>query len=744
MLSRRYMTALAVSGVAIALTIAVPVARGRPYLASAGAVFLAAWSGGVGPALLSTVVTAVSITAFLIATGPPWGVVEVVQAAVYVGVGLVITSFARRQRRSDLEVRRQGSRLEAMFRQASVGIAIADLDGTLTRLNPKLSALLGDATSPQSLRRVTAPDDWPYTAALLERLANGQVREAALEQRWLRADGSAVWVHVSLSSLTDTDGRPDGLIVVIDDVDERRTADDRLRVSENRYRSLVDASTAIVFTADPQGRFVPPQDSWEASTGQRADQYADWGWSMAIHADDRARTERLWREAVTAPAPVAIETRLWNVVASDYRWYAARAVPARDADGQVVEWIGAYTDIHERRLAELQLREREEALRRADREKDDFLALLAHELRNPLAPIRTAVQILKRRQPAGDDNARLHTVIDRQVQHMVRMVDDLLDVSRVLRGKVELRPESITLADIVAAALETSRPLLDAQHQQLRLDLPPATVTLWGDQVRLAQVVSNLLNNASKYSDEGDTVTVSAHVSDADLVLRVTDHGAGIAPELLPRIFEPFVQADRSLERSRGGLGIGLTLVRRIVELHGGQVHAASRGPGLGSQFEVRLPIAAAPAAAAVPRAATAPAVPTLPARVLVVDDNVDAADSIAVLLRDHGHAVQIAHNGIDALRDSAAWPPDVVILDIGLPGMSGYEVATMIRARGGHTPHLIAVTGYGQRDDARRAFAAGFEHHLVKPVDAEVLRASLADCLEKRRTAGTTDEPPR
>jgi CheY-like chemotaxis protein len=312
------------------------------------------------------------------------------------------------------------------------------------------------------------------------------------------------------------------------------------------------------------------------------------------------------------------------------------------------------------------------------------------------------------------------------------MVDDLLDVSRVLRGKVELRREPIDIADAIAIATETSRPLIDAQKQHLRLDLPIRALMVHGDAVRLSQVIANLLNNASKYSDVGASIHLTASVDNDGVVIQVRDTGAGIPGDILPRIFEPFVQADRSLERSRGGLGIGLTLVKKIVELHHGQVSVESAGLGRGSTFTMRLPahigaIAAGPAV-------EQPPVISFPARVLVVDDNVDAAESLAMLLQSDGHTVSVAHNGVDAVQRADDWQPDIAVLDVGLPGMNGYEVATVLKQRGDACPELIAVTGYGQTADMQRAFAAGFRYHLVKPVDVRDLTTAIARCAVSRQ----------
>jgi CheY-like chemotaxis protein/two-component sensor histidine kinase len=315
------------------------------------------------------------------------------------------------------------------------------------------------------------------------------------------------------------------------------------------------------------------------------------------------------------------------------------------------------------------------------------------------------------------------------------MVDDLLDVSRVLRDKVDLNPDTIDLAGVVAIAVETVRPLIDAQRQELSVRFPERTLVVRGDQVRLAQVIGNLLNNASKYTPRDGAITLTASEEHGDIVVRVADRGAGIPAEILSTIFEPFVQADRSLQRAQGGLGIGLTLVKKIVELHGGSVSASSAGPAQGSEFIVRLPSVHATTS----RAEHAPSRHGRSSgarqRVLVVDDNTDAADSLDMLLTSLGHDVVVARDGLDAVARTLNWHPDVVLLDIGLPGMSGYDVASELRRTLETPPTLIAITGYGQASDRQRAIAAGFDEHLVKPVDAALLQAFLDRAAIARAT---------
>ena len=355
---------------------------------------------------------------------------------------------------------------------------------------------------------------------------------------------------------------------------------------------------------------------------------------------------------------------------------------------------------------------------RADRRKDEFLATLAHELRNPLAPIRNAVDLL-RHGGAAAQTSRVWEMMDRQVTHMVRLVNDLMEVSRITRGKIKLRKEPTDLARVIAGSVETSRPLIEIARHQLTLALPPMPLPVEVDSMRLAQAFSNLLNNAAKYTDPGGRISVAVRPEDGEAVVTVTDTGVGIEPEMLPMVFDMFTQGDARGEHSQSGLGIGLTLVRTLVEMHGGSVVARSDGPGRGSEFEVRVPLGshAVPAPEA-PK--PEPEVHGLP-RVLVVDDNHDAANSL-------GAEVRVTHNGPAALDAFASFHPAAVFLDIGMPGMDGYEVAKRLRNGNGHCKaQLIALTGWGQERDRIRTEAAGFDHHLIKPAEIGALRELLA-----------------
>jgi CheY-like chemotaxis protein/nitrogen-specific signal transduction histidine kinase len=401
-------------------------------------------------------------------------------------------------------------------------------------------------------------------------------------------------------------------------------------------------------------------------------------------------------------------------------WYKTVKIPLIDTDNSCNKVLVVATDITERKRAE-------ETLRLVDRRKDEFLAMLAHELRNPLAPIRNAVQLLKMQEVTDPKQAWSLDVIDRQVTHMAQLLDDLLDVARIMQGKITLKTECFELIDIVNNAIETSRPLIESRGQELIIIQAAPPQWIEGDRVRLTQVLSNLLNNASKYTSEAGKITLSMMLEGSDAVIEVRDTGIGISPDILPQIFDLFIQADHSLAHAQGGLGIGLTLVRQLVEIHGGKVTAASAGIGQGSSFTVRLPtLSMKPSVTE--SALIESALPMPKFRILVVDDYADAAESMALLLQAEGHEVETADCGLKAIELAQVFQPQVVLLDIGLPDLDGYEVAKRMRV----LPEtrdaiLIALTGYGRAEDRERSQSAGFNHHLLKPMDFKKLSALLA-----------------
>ena len=383
--------------------------------------------------------------------------------------------------------------------------------------------------------------------------------------------------------------------------------------------------------------------------------------------------------------------------------------------------------------------DRERALREleeADRRKDEFLAMLSHELRSPLAPILHAVEILDRAGPGQEQvAAKYRAVIARQVQHMKRLLDDLLDVSRVSEGKIRLRKEPVELGALLLQAVEVSRPMMTEKAQNLSLGLANEPLVLEADSTRLVQVFANLLNNAAKYTDRAGHISLSAEREGAEAVVKVRDDGVGMSADLLARAFDLFVQESRALDRAQGGLGIGLTLVRTFVKMHGGSVRAASEGPGRGSEFVVRLPLAAEAGERAPVGSSLTAGARGGPLRVLVVDDDDDAARTLADLFKLLGHEVMLAWDGPGALAAAATISPELVLLDLGLPGMDGYAVAARLRDGGHHDATLVALTGYGREEDLRHSRAAGFDHHLVKPIDFAVLE-KIATEVERRLVA--------
>jgi len=533
------------------------------------------------------------------------------------------------------------------------------------------------------------------------------------------------------------EGDVESVLVIASDVTEQAVIDAAFHESQARLQFTLDSARIGEWELDlasDTARTSPRHDrcfGYDEPVGQ-------WGRRVMlshVHPLDRERVAALFETSATTQQDLHFEARvLWPD--GSLHWIEVHGVfyaGDGDARGTGRRLLGIIADITDRKLAE-------EALHDNDRRKDQFLATLAHELRNPLAPIRNALQIMQR-SPGPVAQAHARDVIERQIGQMVHLVDDLLDVSRISQGKLELRRTCADLAEVLKTAVETSRPLIDAGRHELRVQLPPAgELCVDGDTTRLCQIVANLLNNAAKYTPEGGSIELAAwreegqgsDPENGDAVIAVQDSGVGLAPDMLPRVFDMFAQVDRSVARAQGGLGIGLALVRQLVEMHGGSVEAHSEGIGSGCRFIVRLPLVATalPASAPVdpPRTAAAPAPAGSGAfRVLVVDDNVDSAESLAEVLEMGGREVRVAHDGPSALTVAGDFRPQAIVLDIGLPGLTGHEVARRIRAEAwGRDIHLIALSGWGQAEDRQRSRDAGFDAHFVKPVDLDELETAL------------------
>ena len=509
-----------------------------------------------------------------------------------------------------------------------------------------------------------------------------------------------------------------------------------LQQSEERFRLASEAVTGFIYEMDVASGRVAVSPGLRELLGYEPEDAGDVDWWISlIHPDDVA-DNRFPIEDIIDRCPQRYRSE-YRVRHRDgqylHVWDQGLVVPT---EGRAQRLVGNVVDITERKRAE-------QALADASRRKDEFLAMLAHELRNPLAPIRNALHLLRLQESGSGETDWARDMIERNVGQLVRLVDDLLDVSRIDRGKIRLEVEPLELAAVVGQAVEIARPLIDSRRHHLSLSVPKTPLRVSGDATRLAQIVANLLNNAAKYTDEGGQIHIAVErVGDA-AVLRVRDTGVGLSREMLDSVFDLFMQVDRSLDRSQGGLGIGLTLVRRLVELHGGSVEARSDGPGAGSEFTVRLPaLTEVPIAAPPAPPSPLPTVNGILRRALVVDDNVDAARSLAMLLKISGHEVHTVHDGKTALETVGGFQPDVIFLDIGLPGLDGYEIARRLRAMPeAEDVLLLALTGYGQEDDRRRSFEAGFDHHLVKPIELGTLHAILASQPERdlaRKSAAT------
>jgi signal transduction histidine kinase/CheY-like chemotaxis protein len=459
----------------------------------------------------------------------------------------------------------------------------------------------------------------------------------------------------------------------------------------------------------------------------------------SIHPEDRpAVLDAIERSAVHG-SDYDVEYRVC-CPNGDVRWVMMRGRVAYDEHGAPVRMVGVSLDITERKRmyetlhqTQRELAQQAEQLRNADRLKDDFLATLAHELRNPLAPIRTGMEVLAS-APGPEIANRTLGVMGRQLAHMVRLIDDLLDVSRITRGKLELKLEPVTLSSIIDSAIEASRPFIEYRSHTLQVSVPDRSIAFNADLTRIAQVISNLLNNASKYTPPGGTISLVATCEADHAVIEVSDNGIGIPSERLEDVFTMFSQVNRALDRSQGGLGIGLALVRRLVEMHDGTVMARSAGSGHGSTFTVRLPLAHGTVCPAERPAVVRVAPERAGKRILVVDDNDDAADLLSLVLKHAGHVTTTAHDGPSAIATAEAWSPQIVFLDIGLPGMSGYDVARRLRRDPRFTnTALVALTGWGTQADKRKAVDAGFDAHLTKPVDARTVQGALERLAQDR-----------
>jgi PAS domain S-box-containing protein len=622
--------------------------------------------------------------------------------------------------RAAAEIHREREHLRVTLASIGDGVVVTDPEGRISMLNVVAERLTGwtiaeaAGHSLEAVFRILNEEtrqtvENPVVRALRDGVVVGLANHTVLLSR----DGTARPIADSAAPIRAADGAVLGAVLVFRDVSDERLAEAALNRALAREQSWADrlrqvaAASLTINAATTKDSIVGVIDG-EARRILRA-----------------GRCAVVFDEPVTAEEDNSIVVPLLSRAGATLGYIRCdeKSGGRFDDDDRAV-----LTQMAQMAAIALENSRLYNEIRTSDLRKDEFLATLAHELRNPLAPITNSLQVLRAAND-GPELAASRAVIERQVAQLVHLVDDLLDVSRVSRGKLELRRRPVRLVDVLSAATETSRPAIDAGRHHLDVIQAAEDVWLDADLTRLAQVFANLLNNSAKYMEPGGTITVKASVSAGEVVVSVVDTGIGIAPEMLPYVFDMFVQADRSLERAQGGLGIGLTLVRRLVELHQGSVIARSGGLGKGSEFVVRLPRASAPSEADAPAPVAARATgPLPPRRVLVVDDNRDAVESLKLLLTIVGQTVMTAGDGLDAIAEFERFAPDVIVLDIGLPGLNGYEVARRIRSsEAGRRVILVALTGWGQDEDRRRTLEAGFDHHLVKPVDFDALKALLA-----------------
>jgi PAS domain S-box-containing protein len=540
------------------------------------------------------------------------------------------------------------------------------------------------------------------------------------DEGWrVRKDGSRFWANVVITALRDDEGNLIGFSKITRDLSARRKAEEALRESEERFRLLVEGvQDYAVYLLDPEGIISSWNSGAQKMKGYAREEVIGRHVSTFYLPEDIA-AGRPWTELAAVRRDGRAEDEGWRLRKNGERFWARVVMSALyDGEGTLRGFAKVTQDLSEREYAR--------GLERTAQRVNEFIAMLAHELRNPLAPIRTAVHLMQRLPADDPEYERLRCTIERQSQHLARIVDDMLDIARITRGTLSIERARVELSEVVSRAVEIAMPGIAGAGHQLEVDLPPEPLVIAGDLARLTQVVANLLTNATRFTPDGGRISLRAGRRAGKVFLSVRDNGRGIAPASLESIFGMFVQGKDALQRVGGGLGVGLALARRIAELHDGGVDAKSEGEGRGAEFILQLP--AAPDMTEAREMSKALGENVAPKRVLIVDDNVDAAVTLDSLMRALGHTTRVAHGGAQALALAEAFHPQVVLLDIGLPDLNGYEVARRLRDRSGAAMKIVAVTGWGSESDRSRSREAGFDVHLVKPVDEEVLQRILAE----------------
>jgi PAS domain S-box-containing protein len=722
----RYALALAVFGLTLLIRWQLRPLLGdeSPLLAFVFPVLLTGFLCGPGPAIALTVLAPVVCTPVFnsqFSWSDPFGWLAHVGFFGFVCVVAVVLidqlQGAYRRLLRSMEGERQGRERDALLRSIveSSGEAIIseDLNHRVMTWNAAAERLFG-----YSAREVVGQPTTVFASprSMAADLADGTSAVTRELQR-SRKDGTTFHAAETQSEVTDSNGNRIGYCRIVRDITERVRAQEELAKSQLRFRQLADSMPQIVYVLDAERNVTYLNRRWQEYTGHAEAKQSDV--EALIPAEDVQKLFASWDENAPKRLPYSSEFRLRSRD-GELRWFLRRAAPILAEDGSVDMWVGTSTDIHEQKLAQT-------ALLDADRRKNEFLAMLAHELRNPLAPIMNIGAILEAKANDATAVHQMASIVKRQSTHLARLIDDLLDVSRITRGKIHLERERVVLQDVLDRALETVHPILIAKSQAVKLEVPPRATAVDGDIVRLTQVIGNLLANAAKFSPRASTIFLTLDADAQHAFIKVRDLGIGIDPQMLPHIFELFMQADQSLDRSQGGLGIGLTIAQQLVQLHGGRLIAFSEGLGKGSEFVICLPLAEVTSA----KRDVSQNSSEGRKRILIVDDNKDAAMSLLMLLEIEGHEVRTTHDASSTLKLLTETTMDVVFLDIGLPELDGYALAELIRDKyGPRAPRLVAVSGYAPEESSRPD--SRFDAHLTKPVQHQLLIKTVTALFDR------------
>jgi PAS domain S-box-containing protein len=641
-------------------------------------------------------------------------------------VQLATTIIERKLLEQALRV--QEIRSELAAKASGVGIFDWDIESERLFFSPAMLALYGYREGQfggryEDWTRLVLSEDVERIQGELKEVFASLGRYFKTTQRIKHPNGSLRWIETFGEVIYNGFGNPIRLIGTGRDTTEMVRRDEVSTQDRRRLELALEAGELGFWDWSIESGYVQFGGQWGAMLGYSLEELpAHFStWEKLLNPVDKAAVEEVLQKHLEAKSPFYESEHRLRAKDGSWVWVLARGrVIERDENGKALRAIGVHSNITQQ-LAVRNL------LREGDRRKDEFLATLAHELRNPLAPLRTGLAIVKR-NPASEVAARAREMMERQLAHMVRLVDDLLDVSRITTGRLTLKRESLRIETIIDLAVEASKPSIDAGDHHLSISLQDGDARVFGDLTRLSQVVSNILTNAAKYTPNGGTIEISTRNREGNIEILIKDNGLGIPPNMLIHVFDLFGQVNRTLDRSQGGLGIGLALVKSLVTIHGGEVAAYSEGEGKGSTFKVSLPLEGVATSPLLPATEPSNGVPARQKRVLIVDDNRDGAESLSLFTTLLGHSVEVSFTGADALANVAKLKPDVVFLDIGLPGMSGFEVAKMIRAMPDAVGlRLVAVTGWGSEDTKRRSTEAGFDEHLTKPVDLNRIEEILA-----------------